>query len=175
MKNIILIAFVSIFFETSFAQKCVEQTDPITNEKKVVFDCKEILQGKNELGYFEFFYEVKNGKATLTQNFNYVGKITQTLKSGTEVFLKTKNGDILKLKTIKDSPPKITSDVTVFEFVIGLSLEDLNKLSESPLELIRIPKIVEEGFYDFDKKALFINKGGKYYQKGASCIVKNLQ
>jgi hypothetical protein len=57
-------------------------------------------------------------------------------------------------------------------FVTPITKEELNKLAASPVTLVRIPKIVEEGHIDIDEKDKYIKKSKKHYMAGAACISK---
>lgn len=152
---------------TSFAQKCKEIIDPITNEKKIEFLYAE------PYGFGNLQYEIKNSTITLTKQFYYSGAINTIASAGLEVFFKLENGEVVKLKTNKESSPKMYAGMgitTGYNFTFSLSKEDLGKFAASPLILIRVPKITEEGYYDLDKKNLTVKKSKKALMKGAACM-----
>jgi hypothetical protein len=167
MKKIITLVLLLCFNIVAIAQKCKESVDPITNEKKIEFEFVSIA------GLY-FKYEITNGKAILNKEFTYTGALNVNAPAGLEVFFKLENGDVLKLKSTKESAPKMYASAygvtTGYHFALALSKEDLNKLAASPVTLIRIPKISEEGFYDLNEKHVVVKKNKKPLQKGAACI-----
>ncbi len=168
MKNLIGFCLICLVATNSFAQKCKESVDPITSEKKTEF---LNISGN---GFGNLMYEIKNGSATLTKEFVYAGMINIISPAGTELFFKLENGEILKLKTVKEVSPKMYAGygvTTGYTYQLGLTKDDLNKLAASPVMLIRIPKVNEAGYIDLEKKNYYVKKSKGPLMKGAACIV----
>lgn len=166
---------MSIICNQSYAQKCKETVDAISNEKKV-----EFIQGRAGIvGWGDVSYVAKNGVVTLTKDFIYTGAINLVAPAGSEVFFKLENGEIIKLKTNSDAGPKMYPSAygvtTGYTFVMNVSKADLNKFAASPLVLIRIPKVNAEGFMDLDKKDRYVKKSKDALMKGAACISASAQ
>lgn len=171
MKTFIVVLCVCITF-FGYAQKCEEVIDPITNDKFVEYKYQFKRSGV-VFPFYPFEFKVKNGKATFEKEFSYRQLMNVSASEGTIVFFKLENGTILKLKTIKEALPKVTAAyrvVTSYNFVFELTKTELVALSESPLILIRLPKLVEEGYIDWDKNNDIFKRNRKPIMKGADCI-----
>jgi hypothetical protein len=167
MKYILSILLCSIF-TVSYSQKCKETADPITNEKKVEFDYVD-----HDYGGFKL--QLIGGKIKFSKVFRLNGANHAKAPAGLEFSFKLENGDILKLKSESESIPEINTDFggtihSFFNFTFELSKDDLKKFGQSPLIFIRAPKIISEGYNDFDKDASEVWRSKKPLQKGASCM-----
>lgn len=173
MKKIIYAIACIVISAQSFAQKCKEVVDPITNEKKYEF--VRSSDPTSTASYGNFRYEIVKGEATLTKDFFYNGAINSVAKAGSIVYFKLEDGEILTLKTVKDAAPKINGGgynqiITVYTFVLSLSKSDFAKLALSDVILIRIPKVSEEGYFDLEKKHIIVRKSKNDLKKGAECM-----
>lgn len=168
-RILFLVLLTSLY---SSAQKCVETADPITNEKSVEYKY-QFEHSHVVFPYYPFQYRLKNGKLTFEKEFSYDYLMKATAPAGTVVYFKLENGTIMELKTVKEAQPKVSTVwrvVTSYEFVFELSKADVIALSESPLVLIRLPKIEQEGFIDWDKTNDIFKRNKKPIQQGADCI-----
>lgn len=150
-KKRILILLILISLKT-YAQKCKTDKDPFTSEKITSFDFY------NKTVYFE----IKNDTIRFDIKFNYWGEREHEFVKGTEILIKLENGSKVILKTIKKSKPKIESitsssnspffpgfgggfnttsseNFTAYNFTFILNKVELKSLTESKIDIIRIP------------------------------------
>jgi len=185
-KNTVLFVLLFAVSCTLSAQKCKIKNDPFTDERVVSFD-----YGENQVQY-----ELRNNEISLDIVFNYWGERDYEFQKGATVFLKLENGDKMKLVTVFNSQPKIeeitstetnvlgfggfnntsapkTENFTAYVFSFTLTKAELNQLSESRIEVIRIPETQEGKYVDLEAKGR-TKKKIKAVQKGAKCIFENL-
>jgi hypothetical protein len=168
MKHFISTLFLSLIIGHSFAQKCKETVDPITNDKKIEFVYTDHVYGDVKL-------QMVNGKVKFSKVFRLNGSNNIKVSPGLEFAFKLENGDVLKFKSTNESAPKIDTDFggtiySYFNFDFDISKDDLAKLGKSPVIFIRAPKIISDGFNDFDKDAAEVYASKKALMKGASCM-----
>lgn len=184
-KKITLILLLLISIKT-YSQKCKTDKDPFTNEKITSFDFY------NKTVYFE----IKNDSIRFDIKFNYWGERKHEFDKGTEVLIKLENGSKINLYTIKKSKPKIESvtsssngpfssrfglgfgttsseNFTAYSFPFLLNKTELKSLSESKIEIIRIPDTDEGEHVDLKAKGK-TKKKIKAIKKGATCISENI-
>jgi hypothetical protein len=165
IRAIITLLLCNLFIAAS-AQKCVESADPISNEKTVVFESKD--------KWINTKYEIKSGNLTLSQSMYYDGSITGTASEGLEFIFKLENGDLITLKSTSEASGKANVSgvgiVTYFTFLFKPTKEQVNKLSVSPVVLLRRPKLVTNGTEDLDKKHYNLKYMNGPLKKGAACI-----
>ncbi|WP_308993870.1 hypothetical protein QLS71_012255 [Mariniflexile litorale] len=171
--NLILISL------NSFSQKCVDETDPFTNERKISFD----------YNYKTVYLQLIDEKIEFEITFSYRGERSNEFKENTELLFKLENGNILTLKTFRKSIPKIeqinyssntfgygmgmsmsnSQNYSTYSFAFSLSKTELSQLAESKIDLIRIPDTDEGKFYDLESKGE-TKKKIKAINKGATCM-----
>lgn len=171
MKIKILLGLLVICNTFLYSQKCLQVIDPITNEKKSIFEYKKV-------GVFDIHikYELINGQIFLSQEFQRDGQLDKIFPAGSTVYLKLESGEILILKSLKDVAPlhgaAIGTILTYYNFTSILSKEDLIKLSNSSVTFIRMPSPTDDnGSVDLEK--YYIHKSKKAYKKGAECMLKS--
>ncbi|MFI0430678.1 hypothetical protein [Mariniflexile sp. HMF6888] len=177
-KTLLFITLILISLN-SFSQRCVDETDPFTNEKKISFD----------YNYKTVYFQVIDKKIEFEIIFSYRGERNTEFKEGTEILFKLENGNILNLKTIRKSIPKIelinyssnpfgygmgmsmskSQNFSTYSFAFSLSKTQLNQFSESEIELIRVPDTDEGKSYDLEAKGE-TKKKIKAIKKGATCM-----
>jgi len=165
----LLFALLLMNFTTLNAQKCKVGKDPITNESVVTFD----------YGSRAVYFEYKGSTIHLEMRFNYNGVYKVIVPKGTELIFKLENGEIIKLPTITDTPPKTdaaTSSSSMYIYTnycyqMELTKEQVTKLADSKVILLRYPD-GQGGTLDYTPKGL-----GKILtnaiNKGANCIKEN--
>ncbi len=181
--TLILIILISI---KTYSQKCKTEKDPFTNEKITSFDFY------NKTVYFE----VKNDSIRFDIKFNYWGERKHEFNKGEEILIKLENGSKINLKTIKQSKPKIESvtstsngpffpgfgggfnttsseNFTAYAFTFLLTKTELKSLTESKIDIIRIPDTDEGEHVDLKAKGKTKQKI-KAIRKGATCISENI-
>jgi hypothetical protein len=173
MKKIyfFLLSLLLLSFTTVYSQKCKVGADPFTGEKVVSFDFSSRV----------IYYEYKAGITHLEMVFNYNGVLKVIVPKGTELLFKLENGEILKLVTIADAPPKTaranqsqyysTSFTSDYSYVMEVSKEDVGKLAASKVVLIRYPD-TQGGTLDYSPKGLG-KKLADVLFKGANCLKEN--
>jgi len=167
--TIFLAALLLMGFSNAFSQKCKVGTDPITNEHSVSFDYANRT----------VFYEYKGALVNLELKFDYNGVLKVIVPQGTEIIFKLENGEIMKLVTASDAPPKTdasssmysTTIYTNYYYPIQLSKDQVKQLATSKVVLIRYPD-TQGGTRDFEPKGL-TKKLADVLQKGALCIQEN--
>jgi hypothetical protein len=171
MKKIsfLLLCLLALSFNNGFSQKCKVGADPITNEKVASFDFSSRT----------VFYEYKSGVIHLEMKFTYSGSYKVIVPKETEMIFKLENGEIIKLATISDAPPKTRATATQYSayintdysYLVELTKDQVTKLATSKVILIRYPD-TQGGSLDYTPKGL-----GKIYTnvlfKGANCIREN--
>lgn len=170
MKKILLISVLSLYGISISAQKCIENVDPVSNKKQVIFD--------DEYKFHKTRYELNDGKLLFTKPFYYTGQISVKAPAGTEFIFKLENGELITLKTITETIGKASVDqtviggiVTTYNFTFELTKEQASKFAQSPIVFIRRPKVSEGGTEDLDKKNIHVKKSDGSIQKGAACII----
>ena len=179
----ILLILISI---NAYSQKCKTDKDPFTDEIITSFDFH------NKIVYFE----IKNDSITFTTTFFYRGERKHEFNEGSEILFKLEEGSKIGLKTIKKTKPKIenvtTSKVnpflygfgggfntgnsqnyTTYSFTFSLTKNELKKLAESKIEIIRIPDTDEGEHADLLPKGETKQKM-KAIKRGASCIMESI-
>lgn len=185
IKKTALILFLLISIKT-FSQKCKTDKDPFTNEKITSFDFY------NKTVYFE----IKNDSIRFDIKFSYWGERKHEFPEGTEILVKLENGSKIELKTIKQSKPKIenitsssngpffpgfgggfnttsSENFTAYSFTFLLNKTELKSLTESKIDIIRIPDTDEGEHVDLEAKGKTKQKI-KAIKKGATCISENI-
>ncbi|MBL7903346.1 MAG: hypothetical protein JNK73_15210 [Bacteroidia bacterium] len=170
MKKTLLISAFCLYSISTNAQKCVENLDPVSNKKQVIFD--------DENKFYSTRFELKEGRLLLTKPFYYIGDVSVKVPTGTEFIFKLENGELITLKTITETIGKGSVDqtvvggiITTFNFTFELTKEQVNKFAASPIIFIRRPKVSEGGTEDLDKKDRHVKKSKDSMQKGAACII----
>jgi len=186
IKNIFTFIFIITFSIQAFSQKCENTIDPFTNEQVISFDFNQK----------SVYFEIKEEKIVFEVIFSYWGERDYEFMEGTELLFKLENGTKLELKTIRKSSPKIenvtsssasvlfprfgaggtsstTENFTSYSFTFTLTPEEIIKLAESQIEIIRIPETDNEGYVDLEAKGKTKRKV-KAINKGAICLSENL-
>ncbi|GAA3611970.1 hypothetical protein Q4Q39_04700 [Flavivirga amylovorans] len=184
-KKTIIILLILISIKT-YSQKCKTDKDPFTNEKITSFDFY------NKTVYFE----IKNDTIRFDIKFNYWGEREHEFDEGAEILIKLENGSKINLKTIKKAKPKIESitsssngpffpgfgggfnttsseNFTAYSFTFLLNKTELKSLTESKIDIIRIPDTDEGEHVDLKAKGRTRQKI-KAIKKGATCINENI-
>lgn len=167
MKKILLLSLfaLSLIGATNiYAQKCETGKDPFTGEVTKIYKYKD-----NSL-----IFENKSGNITLTIVNGLDGERNVIIPEGSEVQIKLVNGDILKLKTINDAPPKSQvvgyAVITYYTYTFSVDQATLQKLADNMIVLYRFP--TDNGsFFDWKVKGGRIAKYTKSIQKGAKCML----
>ncbi|MFX0558644.1 hypothetical protein ACOCEA_17715 [Maribacter sp. CXY002] len=177
-KTLIFITLI-LFSSNSFSQKCVDETDPFTNERKISFD----------YNFKTVYFQVIDKKIEFEITFSYRGERGTEFKEGTEILFKLENGNILNLKTTRKSISKIeqinytsntfgygmgmsmsnSQNYSTYSFAFTLLKTQLDQFSESKIVLIRVPDTDEGKFYDLEDKGE-TKKKIKAIKKGATCM-----
>lgn len=153
---------------TLFAQKCEVKEDPISGERLLQFsNVYKTLRFENKGTELTDFYTT----------FSYGGEHNTRIDKGAEIFFKLKNGEILKLTSLKEASPKTQlvgqSIITNYTFAFQLSKEEIQTLASDKITFVRYPS-TDGGTLDLDVKGLgkiYINK----ITKGAKCFAENLK
>lgn len=108
---------------------------------------------------------------------NYAGQQHVAFKKGAEFILKLENGEIVTLKTINEPKPQTLVGsyqvVSKYDFVLGMTKEQVAKLAASPIVFSRTPTPTGE---QRDDKELWQNKRlQKIYMKTFECMQGQLQ
>ncbi len=167
------------------AQECTVEEDPFTNQETVSYN----------YDYQTVFFQKKGERIFFEILFNYWGERNKEFEEKTEIQIKLENGTKLALKTIRKSLPKIEEQnsstnlyggfgsgivisnakkSTVYSFAFILTNEELKKLAESKIEIIRIPDTDAMEFVDISAKNKRSKKKIKAIYKGANCINEHL-
>ncbi|WP_067037973.1 hypothetical protein [Allomuricauda sp. CP2A] len=178
-----LLIFLTLFKVK--AQKCTVEEDPFTNQETVSYN----------YDYQTVFFQKKGNSIFFEILFNYWGERSKEFDEKTEIQIKLENGTKLTLKTIRKSLPKIEEQnsstnlyggfgsgivisnakkYTVYSFAFILTGEELKKLAESKIEVIRIPDTEALEFVDISVKRKRSRKKLKAVHKGANCIYEHL-
>ncbi|PID67885.1 MAG: hypothetical protein CR968_04380 [Flavobacteriia bacterium] len=179
MAKKILILFFLVAVQT-YAQRCKVEKDPFSNETITFFDYKAKT----------VYFKVKNDSITFNVKFNYWGEREYVFDKGTEIRIKFDNGADIALKMVKKAKPIIelvtssnatiigfyggfnvvsSENFTAYTFTFLLNKDELKKLSESKIDVIRIPDTEEGEYVDLKAKGL-TKKKMKAIKKGATCI-----
>lgn len=169
MKRVHFLLMVVFLLSAGAAvsQECKTEKDPFTGEKVVTAN----------LGNRWVYFENKAGKTKFEIMFSYAGSLNTLVPKGTEILMKLKSGDVLKLHTVSDAHPKLTAGIagvfSGYTFETELEKVEINKLSLDKVVLIRFPDL-KAGGTDLDPKA----PGGKGYfkaiMKSAKYLMKNI-
>lgn len=165
-NNILLFAII-LSSMTAFSQKGKVEEDPITGEKTCVFSNK----------YRTLRYEYKYGEEIdFYSTFNYLGEQNVLIPKGSELFIKLKDGSIIKLHSAVDAVPQTKVSQagvrTDYTFLCKLSHDQVKTLAKSKIAFIRYPS-TDGGTVDFKVKGLGKIYGNKI-TKGAIFISENL-
>lgn len=167
MRNLLLSLSFACLISTAYGQKCESKPDPITGEKVISFINKhKTLRFENKGTELTDFYTT----------FNYIGEQNVIIEKGSEVTFKLKNGKVLELESIHDTPPKSLvyagQIVSTYTFAFQLTKQELETLASDKIEFMRYPS-PNGGTLDYDVKGL-----GKIFPakitKGAECLVSQL-
>lgn len=144
------------------SQKCKLQKDEFTGEKIIEYS----FGGK----LVKFRTEAK--KIYLEMRFQYNGEQNIIVPSKTELFIKLKNKQVIKLLTNKESPPTSTilasRITTLYTYEFQLSQDQLKALAEFDMDKIRYPN-PEGGTLEFKSSLI-----KKHLSKGSLCLLENL-
>lgn len=123
-----------------------------------------------------FYIEHKAGIIKAELEYAYSGVLDVVQSTGTELMFKTENNEVIKVYTSTDSQPtvkhfgggKTVVIKTYYRYTFVLNKEDLKKLANSVVNLIRFPDPVG-GFKDLEAKG-YIKKYVNAITDGAKCI-----
>jgi hypothetical protein len=167
MKHAFIFLMSFMVISSLFSQKCEEKKDPFTGDKLVSYDYRSRT----------IYYELKQGSIFFEMTFGYPGDYKITVAKGSELSFKFENGDMLKLSSVADSYPKTnvsgTTIYTNYTYRMELSKNDLLKLAESKVSLIRYPD-ANGSMMDWELKGLY-KIYTKYMMNGAACIKEHVQ
>lgn len=102
-------------------------------------------------------------------------------QKGLKCFLNLESGEIVKLTTLSDTPPKTNVSAnqfgatvyTNYSYMFELKEDDLKKMSTSPIVFVRYPDTAG-GTSDFTVEQKATKKFYKKVVEGAICIQSNL-
>lgn len=161
MRALLLLTFFVSTYNTVFAQKLKEETDPFTGKTvKSVW-----AQLSDDLCQFKFFRTDDNYSMKLYMKLN--GALQRKYTTLDTMYLALENGKVLKLAPTEDYTPRINPSqfgaTTVFEPTIPMTADQVNALGTS---LIKAAK-----FSNFNTSEWFIMKHNyKKIQKAAAKI-----
>lgn len=169
IKSYLLAIFFIILINCSYSQKCSISRDPITNEAIASFNYKER----------KVYFEHKKGILSLEMMFTYSGELNVVIPKGSELFYKLENGEIIKLITVNNAVPNSqiianqnsATVLTFYSYIMQITKQDLNKLANSKVVLIRFPN-GKDGQQDFILKGRWKKISGAIL-KGAVCMLSN--
>jgi hypothetical protein len=157
-----LILFLNANF--IFAQKCQTTIDEFTNEKVTNYS---YYKERNYWPPMKLNFELKKNICKFDLTICYMNKLEVIIPKGSELLLKLENGEILKFTTQADATPQsFVHNNNIFSdyiYSLSLTLEDINKLAETKVKMLRFPNAFAGGTTDTDEYS-------KAIKKGAECI-----
>jgi hypothetical protein len=161
MRIIYLVLFCGLIKVIS-AQKCEVKKDAITGEKVITVNYDDRW----------VYMESKNGTISLQLSFNYSGQMNTSIPKGTEVSVKLKNDEVLKLITSTETLPKRLPFGTRYTYEFTLDKETVSKFAASPPVFIRLVDL-KAGNYEITPDDYTGKKSLKVIEKGSKFILEN--
>lgn len=148
MRALLLLVFFVSTYNTVFAQKLKEETDPFTGKT-----VKSIwAQLSDEVCQFKFFRTENTYSMKLYMKLN--GALQRKYTTSDTLYLALENGKVLKLAPTEDCTPRINPSqygaTTVFEPTIPMTSDQVNDLASSRIKAAK--------FSNFNTSEWFIMK-----------------
>jgi hypothetical protein len=162
MIRILYLALFCGLIKAISAQKCEVKKDAITGEKVITVNYDDRW----------VYMESKNGIISLQLSYNYSGQMDTSIPKGTEVSVKLKNDEVLKLITSAETLPKRLPLGTRYTYEFILDKATISKFAASPPVFIRLADL-KAGSYEIAPNDYTEKKSLKVIEKGSKFILEN--